>query len=130
VIGRLRGGLSTKIHAAVDAFGNPTDFHLSGGEARDLVGADHLLAGIDADTVIADKAFDFDAQERVIDPLLAASKTVVIPPKPIASSGMAGLSPSRWPRSWCRVGCLRRSCPPSLSFVRCRPRDAERACDA
>jgi len=32
-----------------------------------------------ADTLIADKAFD--AQERVIDPLTAAGKTVVIPPK-------------------------------------------------
>ena len=32
-----------------------------------------------ADTLIADKAFD--AQERVIDPLIAAGKTAVIPPK-------------------------------------------------
>ena len=32
-----------------------------------------------AGALIADKAFD--AQERVIDPLLAAGKTVVIPPK-------------------------------------------------
>jgi hypothetical protein len=64
--------LSTKIHAAVDALGNPTDFHLSGGEAYDLVRADHLLAGIDADAVVADKAF---AQERVIEPLLAAGKS-------------------------------------------------------
>jgi transposase len=71
--------LSTKIHASVDALGNPTDFHLSGGEAHDLVGADHLLPGMQADTLIADKAFD--AQERVIDPLIAAGKTVVIPPK-------------------------------------------------
>ena len=71
--------MSTKIHASVDALGNPTDFHLSGGEAHDLVGADYLLPGIEADTLIADKAFD--AQERVIDPLIAAGKTVVIPPK-------------------------------------------------
>jgi transposase len=71
--------LSTKIHATVDALGNPTAFHLSGGEAHDLVGADHLLPGMQADTLIADKAFD--AQERVIDPLIAAGKTAVIPPK-------------------------------------------------
>jgi transposase len=63
----------------VDALGNPTDFDLTGGEAHDLVGADHLLPGMQADTLIADKAFD--AQERVIDPLIAAGKTVVIPPK-------------------------------------------------
>lgn len=43
VIGRSRGGLSTKIHALVDALGNPVGFHLTGGEAHDLAGADQLL---------------------------------------------------------------------------------------
>ena len=78
-IGRSRGGLSTKIHALVDALGNPIGFHLTGGEAHDLVGADHLLPTMDADTLIADKAFDAD--ERVIEPLAAAGKTAVIPPR-------------------------------------------------
>ena len=71
--------MSTKIHAIVDALGNPTGFHLTGGEAHDLVGADHLLPDMQADTLIADKAFDAD--ERVIKPLAAAGKTVVIPLK-------------------------------------------------
>jgi transposase len=78
-IGRSRGGLSTKIHALVDALGNPVNFFLTGGEAHDLVGADHLLPSMQADTLIADKAFDAD--ERVIAPLAAAGKTAVIPPK-------------------------------------------------
>src|SRR6516165_6945265 len=69
-IGRSRGGLSTKIHATVDALGNPTGFFLTGGEAHDLVGADHLLPLLQADTLLADKAFD--AEERVIHPLQAA----------------------------------------------------------
>jgi transposase len=43
------------------------------------VGADHLLPQVGADTLIADKAFD--AEERVIQPLQAAGKTPVIPPK-------------------------------------------------
>jgi hypothetical protein len=55
------------------------DFFLTGGEAHDLVGADHLLPEMAADTLIADKAFDAD--ERVIEPLAAAGKTVVIPPR-------------------------------------------------
>lgn len=42
-IGRSRGGLSTKIHATVDALGNPTGFHLAPGQAHDLEGADALL---------------------------------------------------------------------------------------
>jgi transposase len=78
-IGRSRGGLSTKIHTLVDALGYPIDFHLTGGEAHDLVGADHLLPDMEADTLIADKAFDAD--KRVIEPLNAAGKTAVIPPK-------------------------------------------------
>jgi transposase len=71
--------LSTKIHVLADALGNPVNFFLTGGEAHDLVGADHLLPSMQADTLIADKAFDAD--ERVIMPLVAAGKNVVIPPK-------------------------------------------------
>ena len=71
--------MSTKIHALVDALGNPTDFFLTGGQEHDLVGADHLLAEMEADTLIADKAFDADA--RVIEPLTARGKKTVIPSK-------------------------------------------------
>ena len=78
-IGRSRGGLSTKIHALVDALGNPVGFCLTGGQAVDLAGADHLLPSMKADMLIADKTFDADA--RVLAPLAAAGKTAVIPPK-------------------------------------------------
>jgi transposase len=63
----------------VDALGNPIDFHLTGGQAHDLVGADELLPDIEADVLIADKAFDAD--RRVIEPLAAAGKKTVIPSK-------------------------------------------------
>jgi transposase len=71
--------LSTKIHALVDALGNPLSFLLTPGQAHDLAGADALLPQMAADTLLADKAFDAD--ERVIEPLLAVGKTAVIPPK-------------------------------------------------
>ena len=71
--------MSTKIHTLVDALGNPVSFHLTGGEAHDLVGADHLLPEMQAEILVADKAFD--AEERVINPLQASGKTAVIPPK-------------------------------------------------
>ena len=71
--------MSTKIHALVDALGNPLGFLLTGGQAHDLAGADHLLPTMDADILIADKAFDAD--ERVIKPLAAAGKAAVIPSK-------------------------------------------------
>ncbi len=78
-IGRSRGGLSTKIHALGDALGNPLRFLLTGGEAHDLAGADHFLPGMQAGMLIADKAFDAD--ERVLEPLAAAGKLAVIPPR-------------------------------------------------
>ena len=68
----------------VDALGNPLSFFLTGGEAHDLVGADHLLPTMEADTLIADKAFD--AEARVLEPLAAAGKTAVIPPRANRSS--------------------------------------------
>ena len=78
-MGRSQGGLSTKIHATVDALGNPASFHLTGGQACDLDGADGLLLRIEAGTVIADKGFDAD--RRVLEPLRKAGKLAVIPPK-------------------------------------------------
>src|SRR6185312_8259183 len=78
-IGRSKGGLSTKIHALVDALGNPLAFLLTAGQAHDLQGADALLPQMQADALLADKAFDAD--ERVIEPLLAAGKKFVIPPR-------------------------------------------------
>ena len=71
--------MSTKIHTMVDALGNPVGFVLTGGQAHDLAGADHLLPKMEAGTLIADRAFDAD--KRVLDPLAAAGKTAVIPPK-------------------------------------------------
>ena len=69
--------MSTKIHATVDALGNPTGFHLTPGQAHDLEGADVLLEDTPAEAIIADKAYD--AYDRLIDPLLKAGKAVVIP---------------------------------------------------
>jgi len=63
----------------VDALGNPLAFYLTPGQAHDLEGADALLPLMKADMLLADKAFDAD--ERVIKPLIAAAKTPVIPPK-------------------------------------------------
>jgi transposase len=59
--------------------GNPTGFFLTPGQACDLDGSDVLLADVQADTVIADIAYDAD--ERVIRPLEQAGKNFVIPPR-------------------------------------------------
>lgn len=52
---------------------------LTPGQACDLTGADELLPMLEADAILADKAYDAD--ERVLDPLRRAGKTAVIPPK-------------------------------------------------
>jgi len=59
--------------------GNPTDIHLTPGQACDLDEADRLIDTIKADTLIADKGYDAD--ERVLDRLKAASIKPAIPPK-------------------------------------------------
>lgn len=52
---------------------------LTPGQACDLTGADELLPRLEAEAILADKAYDAD--ERVLDPLRQAGKTAVIPPK-------------------------------------------------
>ena len=52
---------------------------LTPGQAHDLNGADELLPCLDADALLADKAYDAD--ERVLDLLQEAEMTPVIPPK-------------------------------------------------
>lgn len=64
----------------MDALGNPTGFHLTPGQAHDLEGADVLLADTPAQTVIADRSYD--AEARLIAPLRAAGKGIVIPSNP------------------------------------------------
>jgi len=64
----------------VDALGNPLGFHLTGGQACELDGADVLLPQLEAGTIIADRGFDAD--KRVLDPLRKAGKQAVIPPTP------------------------------------------------
>jgi transposase len=71
--------LRTTIHATVAAWGHPTGFTLTGGEASELGGADRLLPAIAATPVIADKGYE--AEARILAPLRAAGKAAVIPPR-------------------------------------------------
>jgi transposase len=71
--------LSTKIHTTTDALGNPLGFHLTPGQACDLDGSDLLLPKLAANIILADKGYDAD--KRVIEPLIANGKTAVIPSK-------------------------------------------------
>lgn len=57
-IGRSRGGLTTKIHAAVDALGLPIRFELTSGQWADSPQAEGLIAGLEGvGHVIADSGY-------------------------------------------------------------------------
>lgn len=61
-MGRSRGGLTTKIHALVDANGLPITLKLSEGQAHDGKSAADMLDGLgDGQILLADRAYDSDA---------------------------------------------------------------------
>ncbi|WP_431355715.1 IS5 family transposase [Agrobacterium vaccinii] len=61
-MGRSRGGLTTKMHALVDADGRPVRLELTAGQAADAPMAEKLLGGLQPGaTILADKAYNTDA---------------------------------------------------------------------
>jgi len=77
-LGRSKGGFTTKIHALVDALGNPIKFILTSGQRNDITQAKSLSATVEGVPLIADRAYDCD--EFIID-LEKRSCTPVIPSK-------------------------------------------------
>jgi IS5 family transposase len=57
-IGRSRGGPSTKVHALVDALGNPLLLMLTPGQTHEMKVAYQLLAQVANAYVAADSAYD------------------------------------------------------------------------
>ena len=57
-VGRIRGGLNTKLHAIVDGLGNPVKSLLSAGNDNDCVHAIELLEKVElcGSNVLADRA--------------------------------------------------------------------------
>ena len=61
-MGRSRGGLTTKIHALVDACGLPIALKLTEGQAHDGRAAADMLASLgQGDILLGDAAYDSDA---------------------------------------------------------------------
>jgi transposase len=77
-MGKSRGGLSTKIHAAVDGLGNPVRLLLTAGQVSEHTQAEALIAGFRAGFVLADKGYDSDA---FVETIKASGATPVIPPR-------------------------------------------------
>jgi transposase len=66
-MGRSRGGLTTKIHALVDAAGLPIALKLTEGQAHDGRSAQDMLEQMQVGQILlADRAYDCDAMRRAL----------------------------------------------------------------
>ncbi|NEN82437.1 IS5 family transposase [Paenibacillus elgii] len=81
-IGRSRGGLTTKIHAIVDALGNPLRFELTGGQSHDCVTGYEMLMSMElaGTNVLADRGYDTNAilnllQDQHANPVIPSKKS-------------------------------------------------------
>jgi transposase len=70
--------LTTKIHAIVDALGNPLAVSLTGGQVHDVTQAQVLTQEIEPAALLADKGYDSDG---FIEHLEVRSIKPVIPPR-------------------------------------------------
>lgn len=68
-MGRSRGGLTSKIHALVDAEGRPVSLRLTGGQVHDACEAEALIHAIpEGATLLGDKGYDSNAiREQATD---------------------------------------------------------------
>lgn len=60
-MGRTKGGLNTKIHAAVDKKGNPAVMILGPGQEADISMAEEIASSMDLEELVGDKGYDSDA---------------------------------------------------------------------
>jgi transposase len=66
-MGRSRGGLTTKIHALVDACGLPILLKLTEGQAHDGRSAEDMLGSVGrGDILLADRAYDSNALRQTL----------------------------------------------------------------
>jgi putative transposase len=70
--------LSTKVHAATDALGNPVRLLFGSGQRHDATRSHELIDGFEPDAVIADKGYDAD---RFREAIRDSGAEAVIPPR-------------------------------------------------
>lgn len=88
-IGKSVGGNTTKIHMAVDGFGLPIEFHLTGGEVHDAKAAPELISKLPkAAYTIADKGYD---SEEIREQIRGKQSSPIIPRKSNSKMGNADL---------------------------------------
>ena len=85
-LGRSRGGLTTKVHVAVDALGNPVHIHLSPGQEADCTHFPRIIEGLpdEVEAIVADKGYDTNTVVGLVEQREAE---VVIPAKKNRTEG-------------------------------------------
>lgn len=83
-IGRSVGGLSTKIHAKVDAFGQLINIILTPGQVHESQVAEALIANEDCQFCLADKAYDIDSfreslSDKSVKPVIPSKRNRLSP---------------------------------------------------
>ena len=83
-LGRSKGGFTTKIHALVDALGNPLKFILTGGQRNDITQASSLIQNFTGEYLMADKGYDADhfvqlAISKGFTPVIPSRKNRKVP---------------------------------------------------
>nr|WP_232446062.1 IS5 family transposase [Burkholderia ubonensis] len=76
--GRSHGGLTTKLHLAVDEAGRPLRMIVTEGQVSDISCAHELVEHLRTGAVIADKGYDSDA---FVNTIRASRAKAVIPPR-------------------------------------------------
>jgi len=88
-IGKSRAGNTSKIHMAVDAFGLPVAFEITGGQTHDCKQAPSLIEKLpQGQTFVGDKGYDSEAIREQIE---QADAKAVIPRKRNSAKGNADL---------------------------------------
>jgi transposase len=78
-LGRSRGGLTTKIHALVDAQGRPIKLTLTAGQVSDIASAADLIKDLpEGAMLLADKGYDVSALRNAV---IERKAWANIPPK-------------------------------------------------
>jgi transposase len=77
-LGRSCGGFTSKIHATVDALGNPLRLIVTEGNAADISYASKLISGYKGAIILGDKGYD--SNDFIIE-VINNDCVVVIPPK-------------------------------------------------
>lgn len=88
-IGKSKGGNTTKIHMAIESFGLPIEFELTGGEVQENKVASEFVAKLPvSDYTIADKGYD---NERLREQIRNKKSIPIIPRKSNSKIGNADI---------------------------------------